>query len=408
LEDLIKKYSSDTEVQKSLKHDNEKKVGTAIVYEKIRTSLEYQEEHLLLKNAISRILRRRITLAYQLDPEKIKNDLINELSWANYLNPELISEELHQKIKDQIGRYLFLMKYIRSGHFKKHELDKLVFDWLACSLDEMLCQRNNNDLLIDYTAQILEKNLDIKALRVSPAENTLQIKIAVNLLLLKPDFSTLQYWILKNIYPDWDSLPEEELKKIGRSFDPYYNKIDRALNHPYKKQYHQYVKRNIPPFILLQSILRDKKVDLKAIEENPILLQNLMLERYKQLVSDARSKVMRGTFRALIFILITKISLALLMEIPFDRFFYGSIDYLSLTINVLLPPLLMLVAGTFVKSPPKKNIEVITEATNNIIYSDIIDKKNTPLIKKQATTNYPIFNLLYFVFSIFIYSLTLL
>ena len=72
---------------------NDKTINSALVYEKIRVALEYQEEHLVFKNAISRILCRKITLAPNITPKKLLNDLVSELSWANYVNPELLDDE---------------------------------------------------------------------------------------------------------------------------------------------------------------------------------------------------------------------------------------------------------------------------------------------------------------------------
>ena len=59
-----------------------------------------------------------------------------------------------------------------------------------------------------------------------------QLKIAIYNLLFQPDLPLAEYWVLKKVYPDWASLSEEELKKMVRSFDPFYNKIDRVINHP--------------------------------------------------------------------------------------------------------------------------------------------------------------------------------
>ncbi len=71
--------------------------SAATLYEKARSAIDYQEEHLLRRNAILRIIRRYagsdITIA------EITENLIRELIWARYLpNKEVPSRIIGQLI----------------------------------------------------------------------------------------------------------------------------------------------------------------------------------------------------------------------------------------------------------------------------------------------------------------------
>ena len=187
----------------------------------------------------------------------------------------------------------------------------------------------------------------------------------------------------------------EEIKKIGWSFDPFYNKIDRALNHPMRKRYSTYIKRNIAPFILLKNVLSKPTFDQDQITEKPFILRNLVMEQYTEVINIGRRKVWTATIRALIFILLTKISLAFILEIPFDKYTTGKIDLPSLLINISLPPFLMFIAGTFIKTPPKRNYQVINEAFSNIAMNDRIDDKNFSLANTKKPASFVIFNVVY-------------
>lgn len=384
---------------KNLKADNDKALGTALIYEKFRTSLEYQEDHLVFKNAIARIVRRKYTLLPTINTDQLSSDLINELSWANYLNPEHLRGDQLAAFKALINRYLTLLKYARSGRHNKHELNKIIIDWMACEIDELMNPETASTLLVNYTFEVLNQNLRTDRTRTQAFDNEIQLKIAIFLLLLKPDFPLIEYWLVKNLYPDWKDYTTEEVKKFGRSFDPYFNKIDRALNNPYRARYLQFVKRNIAPFILIKNIPLLKGIDPVKFKENPILLKNYLLDHYDSMVKEARRKVWRGTYRALIFILLTKLSLAFLLEVPFDRYSTGSVEYLSLLINILLPPFLMLVSGTCVKSPPSKNRETVAQAIQNIITQNKVDDKFFALTAPKPSLADRIFNLFYSGFS---------
>ena len=382
-----------------MKSDNDKTISSAFIYEKLRVAVEYQEEHLILKNAMSRILRRKYTLSPNITASQLFSDLISELAWANYINPEVLKEKESENIVSIIDKYLSILKYAKTGRFTRHELNRTVIDWLACEIDEFLRPDKSEKIIVDYTFDCLAKNLDLSDARIDEKENIIQLKAAIYGFILKPDYAQIQYWFLKNIYTDWSNWDSEEAKKMGRSFDPYYNKLDHALNHPYRKNYIQFAKRLIPPFILLYSVLKKKKLNLEEIREKPMLLHDLIMEEYNLKIAEARSKVWRGTIRALIFILITKISLAFVLEIPFDKYISGTVDIVSLLINISLPPLLMLFSGTFIKSPSRRNYKTISESVIYLLTQNQLDSKKYALVKSRSNT-FLFFNLAYSLISL--------
>ena len=56
--------------------------AAASVYETVRNALEYDEEHLLRRNAIRRILKRRMV---DVPSGEMAQKLLRELIWARYL-----------------------------------------------------------------------------------------------------------------------------------------------------------------------------------------------------------------------------------------------------------------------------------------------------------------------------------
>lgn len=382
------------------KSDNDKTNTTALLYEKIRVAVEYQEEHLIFKNAVSRIVRRKYAYSPSITSEELTNDLVSELSWANYINPETIEKETISAIKRKIDLFLVFLKNGRSGRFKKHELVKMIIDLLACEINEMFRPSKENDLILDFVYASILPNLEMGDAKIDATDNEIQLKLAIFNLMLKPDFSLVQHWVFKKVYADIFVSTPEEIKKIARSFDPYYNKVDRILNHPLRKNYISYVKRYIAPFVLLRSVLMSQRIDLEHLLEKPALLQDMIMNEYDRLVEIARQKVWRGTFRSLIFILLTKITLAFVVEVPFDHFFAGAVDYTSLIINVSLPPVLMLISGTFVKSPPMNNIKMVGNSVKNIIENRQIDDKQVTLLRNKKPASYMFFNIFYTLFSV--------
>lgn len=398
LKDFLEIFTSN---QKYLTREKSSEINSAaLIYEKIRVAMEYQEEHLIFKNAIARILRRRYMLLPSIKSETLTADLVRELAWANYVNPETLDKGTWNKIGRIIERYLATLNNLRCGIYSKMDLQKKIIDWMACEIEDYIKPKKEDELLIDFASSILGKNLIANSPKISPEENELLIKITVFNLLFKPDLPLVESYILNKVYPDFRNFSIPEAKKFGLSFEPYFNQINKYLNHPLRTNYIRHVKKFVPPFIVLRATLSSGNFISENVLGAPQVFESAAMETYRAMISSAKTKVFRGTIRALLFIFLTKIIFALILEVPFDRYFSGGIHFLSLFINILIPPVLMFVAGTFVKSPPVKNTKLVAESISRILYEDIVGEKKFNLIQKRNSRSFAIFNLFYSVFNV--------
>ena len=380
-----------------------KGVNAALIYERIRSAMEYQEEHLVLKNAISRIARRKCTLNPSITGEILTQDLLRELSWAKYLDIDQIKPEKRKQIVVIVNKYLALLSNIRTGLYSKMDLNKRIIDWMACEIENLFIPKPETLLYVNYASSILSEKLNVNTKRINKEESLLMLKFSVYSLMFKPDLALSEYYLLIENFPDWNKATEEEAIKFARSFDPYYNKIVHYINHPLKNRYFHFVKKYIPPFVVIKATLESESFSNSELVESSNNFQRKARDIYKSLVEDAKTKVLRGSLRALVFIFLTKILLALLLEVPFDRFMSGDVNYLALTINISLPPVIMLLAGTLTKSPPKKNSQLISQSIDEILYSNRIggDGK-VDLIGGNKNKVYLWFNYIYGIYNIVI------
>ncbi len=96
-ENLLSVFLEKGEVEKAAPKIQVNRVVSklAFLYEKIRNVIEYKEEHLLRKNAIKRILKRRLT--WKSNAKSIAAPLIYELIRGRYLENNAV---LENKIKE--------------------------------------------------------------------------------------------------------------------------------------------------------------------------------------------------------------------------------------------------------------------------------------------------------------------
>ena len=99
----------------------------AFIYEKIRNAIDYKEEHLLRKNAIDRVLWRRLNLKFSTD--NIGNSLIKELIRAGYLENNLIPASKSEEVESIINKYI---RIIELGSIKRRTTAGVkMFKWLV-------------------------------------------------------------------------------------------------------------------------------------------------------------------------------------------------------------------------------------------------------------------------------------
>jgi len=128
----------------------------ASFYEKIRKVLDYQEEHLFRKNAIDRILKRRLSIQTN-NKNEIAYPLICELIRAGYLPNDSIPESKIEATKLIIDKYLFLLKEMPSQiNLKKREE---ILNWLigliSCEIEEKLAPPAKDNALAEYMYEVL-------------------------------------------------------------------------------------------------------------------------------------------------------------------------------------------------------------------------------------------------------------
>jgi hypothetical protein len=281
----------------------------------------------------------------------------------------------------------------------KFDAQKIAIGWMASEIDGVLFSRKRQELLIDYTYFCLKDNLKFSCEPSEVNKSVVQLKLAIFSLLFKPDYAYAQYWLVKKLFPSFENFSHQDAVDIGEHFDNIIKHIDDYLKNPYGKNYLNYTKKYIAPFIIIKEISNYQK-DLSPVVHSPEKLRTWMMETYDNLIRKNRSRVWTATIRALIFIFLTKISLAFLIEMPYDQYLRGSIDYLPLMVNILMPPILMFLAGLSVKTPPPRNREVVSRAIDNIIVYQKIDTKPyfIGLTKKSALEKF--FNVLYFIFNL--------
>jgi len=365
-------------------HVDEVASRVASFYEKIRGVVEWKEEHLLRRAAIERILKRRLIL--QKIGKEVAEPFIYELIRGGHFPNDRIEETKIEEIKKVLDKYLFILE--NGPQPPREKLKVQLYDWLlgicACEIEEVLPPPLREKALIEYMAELMKERIEViegVVVRqgLSDQAKEIQIYIAVQRALFKLDSPIISYYLLKKRYPDWPALPVLTLKEIAPNIYSIWESIEKDLKHPLADKFYQICERYDTPYLILGDIISQNSSDSQKNLSQPEVLENLIRQSYQARLRKLKARMTRAAIYSTISIFITKILLALAVEVPFDKYVTDQFNYFTLGLNISLPPLLMFLLILSIRPPSKENLQKVIMGVMKIAYES--ERKDTYQIK---------------------------
>ncbi len=325
----------------------------ASLYERIRNTLEYQEDHLLRRNAILRILKRYVGTHASL--EHTAGNLLRELVWAKYLPNKVIPVTLVHKLSPILAKYEPLLKAAEKSA-EEDLLFHFVLDVLATEVEYVLAPPAADDALVSFMYEEMKERTEWDPkLEVSEEERDLRFYVAVHRSLLKSTPATLRYQVFKLYYPGWkDATADSPLvEEIAGSLSAVVKTVETQINHPLTEKLMRLLRRRAGVFRVLGDVVRGGKPE---VFEDPEALDEAVLEALHHRTKDFLVSLRRTSVRAIIFLIITKMFLALLLELPYDALLVKEdVPLYPLFINIFFHPFFLAIIALTVTIPEKQN-----------------------------------------------------
>ncbi|MGB9706784.1 MAG: hypothetical protein ACPLXP_01770 [Microgenomates group bacterium] len=339
----------------------------AFIYEQIRNAIDYKGENLLRRYATERILKRYFWINSSYNPQKLAESLIKELIWARYLKEEEVPVEKINEVEKILNNFLPLLNLSQEKEWKDW-----VFTLISCEIENALSSRLLDETYIHVIEEWFKNNFSLEEPEEKKAD--IQIFLAIGRVFLKLDDPTVSWYLLRKCY---SSTPQQDLPLIRK-------KIDEDLNHPLRLPLFRFCRKFMAQFFILKEIIEKNYPDINLIFENPQKLEEEIEEICEKKYKEMREKINRGIVRSIIYIFVTKVAIALLLEIPYESFFSQRINFLPIGINIIIPPALMFLLGSTIKTPGEENTQKIIREVESFVY-----QKETPnkvpvfLLRKQ-------------------------
>lgn len=380
-------------------------------YEKVRNAVDYDEDHLLRKNAIARILRRQIMIEGVLKEsgtEDIARHLLVELIRGSYLSNNKVPEDKIQEIAFLLDKYIRLKDAAVAGINSKlnlktdlnkakdliSEKNRLV-RWLislaACEIEENLAPNKIKQVTVANMFSILSKKIKLPSDLPYSQDLEIQIYLSIGRTFLKLDGDMLGFILFKYYNSDWLDInsrqilaadSDQKINKIAGDLSGLKKMVEAQMAHPLAKQLDKIVRRYSLYFSLLSETIEQDPTKAYAEAQKGekhffALVNKVCNAKYK----TAKKRLWRAALRSIIYIFLTKSIFVFLIEIPAINWFGEPINPVSLAINVSFPALLLFLIVLLTKTPKSNNTDKIIEGIKEIAVLN--DNKKQPITLRR-------------------------
>ena len=359
------------------------------IYEKLRNAVEFNDEHLIRRLAISRILRRRL----QINPEGKGEgeNVIRELLWGKYLPQQFFTQQDVLNIQTIITKYVVLKREIYRIHVKTNRvmIHSLIVEMMSCEIEEMINWENTQrrSAYLYFFFQTLKDKILIK--NTSDEMRDKLFYIASERAYLKNDDAFIKYHLFILIFDRLINVDENKLPIIAEQFGMYTQTLAEILKNRHIDLLVKFAKKQLPPFKILATILDKNLGHAEGIITNEGELRKSVEETCDEKYNETGTRLRNAAIRSITYIFLTKMIFVMILEFPLTRLIYGTIEVIPLIVNTLFPPLLMGIIVFFINPPSNDNTRKIYVRIIDILNKDISFETEKVEIKQRFQMKKP-------------------
>ncbi|MBI4021851.1 MAG: hypothetical protein HY372_00680, partial [Candidatus Andersenbacteria bacterium] len=305
--------------------------------------------------AILRIIQRRLFEDRPLP--NIATSLLQELIRGNYIRP------CPQSIARTIATQLQRTKRVLAN------LEPSQADWfltlVAVAIDHQLFPPNRQHALVHLMYHDTFRRIVWADNYVADSDQSTQLYLACHRALYAADDYELAYHYFNHRFPAWqaDDPAAADLIDLSQALPTFRAQIEQALHHPARDRLLRLLRPVAVPYLIVRDILHTQR---GIAPDNAEALSAAGREAYGERIYLTRGRMSRRAWHSILFLFLTKTLLAVLVEIPYERYLLGTVHPLALLSNISFHPLLLFILATAVRLPGETNAERVAEQLKRI------------------------------------------
>ncbi len=328
-------------------------------YEKLRYLIDYREEHTIRRAALERILKRRVFIEQKAESGIV---LLQELVDGKYIGKEQATEDAARDIDIIIGKYLELRRIASANG----AVGKRLVSFAATEIDARLSPL---EYAIDHevTEAFFKTLKGYVSVPGSSAEDVnVQLYAACWRSLLSADNDRLAYALWLLYVPEWKEATD--LSGIAAKLPDIAHRIRVGVEDTLQWQIAPKIKNESIYFRIIREVIREYGANAGRVLGNARELDDHARAFLEKRYEKENERIQSSGIRAVIYLFFTKMAVALVLELPYEVFILGGINFLPLSVNILFHPLLLFALTRRVGSLDEANTEAIIEGLHGILY----------------------------------------
>jgi hypothetical protein len=358
-------------------------------YEQLRNAAEYTEEHLLLQRAIRRFYRRLFLSRDERMAARSGEELVVELTLAGYIANDSIPVSVVESINQLAVQYYTARMTLGLA---KPRTDVWTLDVLAVEIEALINDSTKHDLFVQFCHSHFMQSLDHEvAFDKAQPDFEVALFVAIHKALLRSDEASIRTSLLRRF------------NQTPANIDAYQatnQKLDELFNSELVDKLFRMVRRQGAPFRVLWRMV-DEQGDIDQV----LVSRTKFLSAYELQVTteyqELSTRINKGIVKSVIFLIITKLLIGLSIEVPYDLWVHGSIIWLALGINLVFPPVYMILLRLTMALPGAANTRVMVDTIDRLFYGS----ENSVSVSRSAKSSFgAAYNTVYALFFIIVFG----
>jgi len=360
-------------------------------YEQLRNASENIEDHLLFQRAILRFYTRNLSFTRRRETTGLGEELIIELTQAEYLKNDTIPVSLVAQLDELISDYYkaYWAARERTPAISVARGEKWILEVLSVKSEQLF---NNPIRIISFAhfahahfSRLIDYDQVLVRDEASETDHPNLLYIGIHRALLKSDDANIRSGLL-----DLYGIKPSQIAH----FIEFNQRFDSLLALHSTTLMTRFINKNGAPLRIVRQAFFEStdQAGLDINREASIL--NLVDSQIDETYQEVRKSVNNGVVKSIIFLLITKALIGLLVEIPYDIVVTGAIVIMPLVINLLFPPVFLAITALTFKLPGQANKNALGAYIKGILFDG--PAARTPTLKyNESVGNTAAFNFVY-------------
>jgi hypothetical protein len=364
-------------------HVDEIATSIAKLYEKIRKVVDWQEDNVLRRRAIERILKRllfakdlRIPIYKQPEVDSLAETITTELVRGGHLPNDEVPKESISVVSKSLTKYqYFLTQSSRNSPLsikKQANFYTFILEIAACEIEEILVKPIREYALLDAMTKMMESRINLSpTVGLTKNEKEQQIYIAVCRTLFNLDDAFIAYRLLNFRFPDWKDLSDEALPARLNEVIDFWNNLENILRHPLAKNFNRICDQNDTVFSLLNDFLEEAKNKpekiIPTIEDRKKFKQKIS-QLYDKRYNTLKKRLFRLGIFSTLSVFLSNWFTFFIVEVPLAKFFYEEFSLFTAFIDFIIPTIVMFLLVMIIRAPSEKNREHVLKVVESFVY----------------------------------------